>query len=80
MRGAFNHFCKVARRILLNRRVLLNSIRDDRGGRMEITEDAVNIGARLKALAGVTGIPVSKKTFRAIERFFRTEALPPINI
>ena len=60
--------------------MLLTGTRDDQYGRVGITGTPVNIGARLKASAGVNGIPVNKKTFQAIERFFRTEALPLIEI
>ena len=64
----------------INTGLLVTSTRDDRDGRVGITGDAVNIGARLKALAGVDGILVSKQTFQAIEGFFETEALPPLTM
>ena len=64
----------------INTGLLVTSTRDDRDGRVGITGDAVNIGARLKALADVDGILVSKETFRAIEGFFKAEALPPLTM
>ena len=64
----------------INTGLFVTSTRDDRDGRVGITGNAVNIGARLKALAGVDGILVSKETFQAIEGFFQTETLPPITI
>ena len=60
MRGVFDHFCSGAREILLDRRVLLTGTRNDRNGLVGITGDAVNFGARLKALAGAGGVLVSK--------------------
>ena len=80
MRGVFDHFFRGVREILLDRRVLLTSTRDDRDGRVGITGDAVNIGARLKALASVDEILASRETFQAVEGFFQTEALPPITM
>ncbi|MCH7478293.1 MAG: DUF2791 family P-loop domain-containing protein [SAR324 cluster bacterium] len=64
----------------INTGLLVTSTRDDRDGRVGITGDAVNIGAWLKALAGVGGILVSRETFQAIEGFFETEALPPLTM
>ena len=80
MRGVFHHFCSGAREIPLDRRVLLTGTRGDRGGRMGITGDAVNVGARLKAWAGVNGILVSEETRQAVEGIFQAEALPPITM
>jgi len=36
MRGVFHHFCRGAREILLDRRVLLTGTRDDQYGRVEL--------------------------------------------
>ena len=59
--------------------LIVTSLRDDRDGRVGITGDTVNAGARLKALAVDDQILVSPETQRLIAPYFDTEALAPVD-
>ncbi len=56
--------------------LVVTSLRDDRDGRVGITGDTVNTGARLKALAKDDQILVSPETKHRIAPFFDLESLP----
>ncbi|MCH9046733.1 MAG: alpha/beta fold hydrolase, partial [SAR324 cluster bacterium] len=60
--------------------LIVTSLRDDRDGRVGITGDTVNAGARLKALAVDDQILVSPETQRLIAPYFDTEALAPVQL
>ena len=61
----------------INTGLIVTSTRDDRDGRVGVTGDTVNTGARLKALAGDDNILISPETRRRVAPFFELEALPP---
>ena len=60
--------------------LIVTNRKDDRDGRIGITGDTVNTGARLKALAPDDVIVVSPDTRRWIAAEFQTEALPPASL
>lgn len=59
----------------INTGLVVTGTQDDRDGRVGITGDAVNVGARLKGLAEDNTILLSPETASLVEEFFTTEAL-----
>jgi hypothetical protein len=64
----------------VNTGLVVTSLRDDRDGRVGVTGDTVNTGARLKALAGNDEVWVGPETHHLISTFFDSEALAPVEM
>jgi class 3 adenylate cyclase/tetratricopeptide (TPR) repeat protein len=62
----------------INTGLIVTSVRDDRDGRIGVTGDAINTGARLKALAEDDTILLGPETRRLIADHFETEPLEPV--
>ena len=60
----------------INTGLIVTSLRDDRDGRVGVTGDTVNTGARLKLLAKDDQILISSDTQRRVAPYFEVEILP----
>lgn len=60
--------------------LIVTNFRDDRDGRIGITGDTVNIGAKLKAGAGADEVWASPETQYLIDPFFETKALAAVDM
>ncbi|MCH8883767.1 MAG: zinc ribbon domain-containing protein, partial [SAR324 cluster bacterium] len=62
----------------INTGLIVTSLRDDRDGRVGVTGDTINVGARLKALADDDTILLGPETQKLVEDKFETDLLEPL--
>jgi class 3 adenylate cyclase/tetratricopeptide (TPR) repeat protein len=62
----------------INTGLIVTSLRDDRDGRVGVTGDTINTGARLKALAEDDVILLGPETRKLLADDFETESLQPV--
>ena len=64
----------------INTGLIVTSVADDRDGKIGLTGDTVNTGARLLNLAKEDEILISPQTHSRVSPYFNTEALEPVNM
>jgi class 3 adenylate cyclase/tetratricopeptide (TPR) repeat protein len=85
MRGISPQFeQRLARRLRfhtgINTGLIVTGVRDNREGRVGVTGDTINVGARLRSLAQDDAILLGPETHKLVLEVFETERIEPVTI